>query len=300
MNWIKTLLTMSLRTEIDKYSIFNSIAMDQSLTSYFLIVEGATDAGLFSNFTDENTCNIIFLNSRENVITIMSDLEKARKNVNAFAIIDKDQESIFPTIGKLPDHTFFTDTNDIETMIFFSDTFCKVAKELFPVSKCKNNQSINSIIDIVIKLALSIGELRLVDKREKLNMSFKKPKNRNELDFKKFIQQKDMSYKGDEKMIEAIKGHSLKPQINTEFVKQALLALRSEKYSDHDIIVGHDVTRIIALALKQAYSKDATKNFTNEQVELSFRLAYSKDDFLKTKLATDIRNAKGRLKCNIF
>ena len=109
-----------------------------------------------------------------------------------------------------------------------------------------------------------------------------------------------MVYEGDDKLIEAIKGLSLKPQIDTAVVKQALEALRSEKHLIHDIIVGHDVTRIIALALKQKFSKEVSKDFNNEQVELSFRLGYSKEDFLKTKLAADIINAKGKLKCNLF
>ena len=291
---------MSLRNEIDKESVFNSISMDRSLSSYYLIVEGATDATLFLDFTDENTCDIITLNSRENVINLMTDLESAKKNTNVFAIVDKDQEAIFPTIEKLPSHTFFTDLNDIESMIFFSDSFYKVAKQLFPISKCSSNQSIDGIRDLIINLALSIGELRLVSKREKMNLCFKKPPQRKELDFKKFIRQKDMVYEGDDKLIEAVKGHSLKPQIDTAVVKQALETLRSEKHSIHDIIVGHDVTRIIALALKQKFSKEVSKDFNNEQVELSFRLGYSKDDFLKSKLATDIINAKGKLKCNLF
>ena len=182
---------MSLRNEIDKESVFNSISMDRSLSSYYLIVEGATDATLFLDFTDENTCDIIYMSSRENVIDLMSDLERESRNTNVFAIVDKDQEAIFPTIEKLPSHTFFTDLNDIESMIFFSDSFYKVAKQLFPISKCSSNQSIDGIRDLIINLALSIGELRLVSKREKMNLCFKKPPKRKELDFKKFIRQKD-------------------------------------------------------------------------------------------------------------
>lgn len=289
---------MGVQVEVTKDFVFNSIAMDNTGSDVNIIVEGATDASLLFGFTDESCCNIYYMKKRDNVLELMSKLEAEGKLNNTVAIIDRDQEDIFPQTD-LPANTFYTDTNDIETMILYSESFYRIAGQIFPITKCPDRAAIDGIRNLLIERALPIGELRIVDKRNGWNLSYKK-KEKKDLEFKNFIDKRTFVYKGDKALIDAIKAFSVRPDVNTPEAVTGLSALRAEGHDPLKIIVGHDVTRVIALAFKQFLHKEETEGLENEQVEITFRAAYNKNDFIATNLANNMINALTHLNINFF
>lgn len=290
---------MGLHVEVTKEFVFNSIAMDNTGSDVNIIVEGSTDASLLYDFTDESCCNIYYMKTRKLVLELMKELEDAGKLNNTVAIIDRDQENVFPQT-EVPSKTFYTDTNDIETMILVSDSFYKIASQLFPPSKCSDRAAIDGIRLLLIERALPIGELRIIDKRHHWNLSFKDSGGKKDVEFKKFIRRQDFNYLGDDILINTIKGHNHRPEIDNNQVKEELAQLRQEGHSPFDIVVGHDITRTIALALKQFLKKTETETFEKDQVEIAFRLGYNKDHFMSSRLVESILAATSHLGINFF
>lgn len=264
-------------------TIRNEIAMDSSHKEINIIVEGATDAKLFEDFTDEEKCTIYQVKTRLNVITLMTELAKINKNGYTIGIVDDDQNRLMGG-ETLPPNTLYTDTNDIETMIFWSDAFPKIARHLFAYDLTTDKTEIKKIQALLVDRAMRIGELRIVDKRKGWGLSFKDGAGKGDLEFKKFIERNDMGYKGDDRLIDAVKGHSHRPEISNVEVKTELNVLRKEKHKPREIVVGHDLTKVIALSLKKTFGKKETCGFEREQVEVSFRLAYSIDLFKSSSL----------------
>lgn len=85
---------MGLRNEINIDTIRNEIAMDNSHSEICIIVEGATDAKLFEDFTDEEKCTIYQVKTRENVIELMRQLSSINKNDYTIGIVDDDQNRL--------------------------------------------------------------------------------------------------------------------------------------------------------------------------------------------------------------
>lgn len=275
---------MSLKKEVDINTICNEISMDNSHSEICIIVEGATDAKLMEDFTVDDKCSIYQVTTRDNVVELMNMLKNRAKNDYTIGIVDNDQNRLD---GKevLPPNTLYTDTNDIETMIFWSGAFPKIARQLFAYEKTPDAASISKVQKLLGSNAMRVGELRIVSKRNGWNLSFKDSSGKKDLDFKKFINWRtDMAYTGDDDLITAVKGHCHRPDINNADAKRGLIELRKERHNPCEVVVGHDLTKMVALALKQAYCNDETKNFEKGQVELAFRLAYSLDFFRNSQL----------------
>lgn len=273
---------MSVIDNVDLDYIHNEIAMDNSHDAINIIVEGMTDAKLMEDFTIEDKCSIYHVDSRDNVIDLMRRLEAEGKTTYTVAIVDADQNRIMGET--LPAHTLYTDTNDIETMIFWSDAFFKIARQLFEASQTPDRASIREKARIIQNYALKVGELRIVSKRMKWYLSFKDSEARKDLDFKKFIDFRTMTYKGDEELINAVKGHSRRLDLDSNEVRREIQKLRSEKHYLAHIVIGHDLTKVIAVALRNAYGKPETSRYDYSQVEIVFRAAYHNEDFKKTHL----------------
>lgn len=271
---------MSLRSQIEIDDIHNEIAMDNSCSTVYLIVEGETDEKLFEDLTNEEHCTVKSVGNKDAVISMMTRLMYEGKAKWVVGVVDNDQKRL--SSEKLPYHTIYTDTNDIETMILWSDAFYKVARHLFKPSKIPNKQTIENLRDLMIQRALPISELRVVDKRNHWGFSFK------DLNYGKFIKKSNLEYEGDLILIRKLKAVSQLEYIDEAEIIEGLKKLRNEQHDTRTILVGHDLTNVVAHSLSNYLGKSTTKDFDNEQVELFFRSAYTVEDFQKTKLRADI------------
>lgn len=291
---------MALIDLIDIDDIHNEIAMDNSGSCVNVIVEGFTDAELYDGLFLQDKCNIYCPKSKVMVLDLMRRLEAENKNRMTIAIVDDDHDEILEK--PRPQHTFRTDTNDIETMILKSDAFYNIARGLYPRRFTMNNGSIEKIRDLIIQWALPLGELRLTARIKNWPLSFKDrveikgqgPKAKevvHEFKMKKYMDNATMTYSGDEKFVPYVIEHSNYAGIGKDDVISELNKVRDSHLSPYKIIIGHDVSRVIALSLSKKFKKDVSEGLTNAQIELNFRVAYSKEFFQRSKLYNDIVNS---------
>ena len=271
---------MSQKNSDDLETIHNEVAMDNSRSTVYLIVEGETDEKLFQDLTNEDYCTVFSVGNKDAVISMMTRLMYEGKGDCVIGIVDNDQTRLFSE--KLPFHVVYTDTNDIETMILWSDAFYTVARHLFKPSKTPNKQAIDDIRKKLVERAMPISEMRIIDKRKHWGLSFK------DLNYGKFIKKANLDYEGDKKLIEKLKAVSQKPHVDEAVALEGLKNLRQERHPAPMILVGHDLTKVIAHSLANCYGKSSTKDFDNEQVELFFRSSYSPEHFRRTQLRANI------------
>lgn len=288
---------MALIDLIDIDDIHNEIAMDNTGSSVNVIVEGFTDAELFDGLFSQDRCNIYCPKSKEMVLELMRRLESEDKYSMTIAIVDDDHDELF---GKQrPQHTFRTDTNDIETMILKSDAFYTIARGLYPRKYILNNESIDRLRESIIQWALPMGELRLTARLNNWPLSFKDRieikgqgvkarKVLYEFKMKNYMDSASMTYTGDDKFVSYVILHTDWAGVGKEEVLEKLSDVRSQHHTPYEIIIGHDVSRVIALSLSKKYKKDVSENLTESQIELTFRVAYCKEFFRQSKLYDDI------------
>lgn len=290
---------MALIDLIDINDIHNEIAMDNTESCVNVIVEGFTDAELFDGLFRQDKCNIYCPKSKGMVLELMRRLESENKNRMTIAIVDDDHDEILG--NPRPQHTFRTDTNDIETMILSSNAFYNIARGLFPRKQTMNNESIDQIRNSIIQWALPLGELRLTARINSWPLSFKDrvekkgqgPKAKDvvyEFKMKKYMDNATMTYTGDEKFVPYVIEHSDYTGIGKEDVINELNKVRASQFPPYKILIGHDISRVIVLSLSKKFKKDVTEGLTDAQIELNFRLAYTKEFFQQSKLYNDIVN----------
>lgn len=288
---------MALIDLIDIDDIHNEIAMDNSGSCVNVIVEGYTDAELFDGLFHQDKCNIYCPKSKGMVLELMRRLEAEDKNRMTIAIVDDDHDEILE--NPRPQHTFRTDTNDIETMILKSDAFYNIARGLYPRKYTMNNASIDRIRESIIQWALPLGELRLTARINKWPLSFKDrveikgqgPKVKmvvHEFKMKKYMDNATMTYAGDDKLVPYVIEHSDYNGVGKDDVISELNKVRDSQLPPYNIIIGHDVSRVIVLSLSKKFKKDVSEGLTDAQIELNFRLAYTKELFQQSKLYNDI------------
>lgn len=290
---------MALIDLIDINDIHNEIAMDNSGSCVNVIVEGYTDAELFDGLFHQGKCNIYCPKSKGMVLELMRRLEAEDKNRMTIAIVDDDHDEILG--NPRPQHTFRTDTNDIETMILKSDAFYNIARGLYPRKYTMNNASIDRIRELIIQWALPLGELRLTARINNWPLSFKDrveikgqgPKVKkvvHEFKMKKYMDNATMTYTGDEKFVPYIIKHSDYNGIGKDGIINELNKVRDSQFTPYKVIIGHDVSRVIVLSLSKKFKKEVSEGLTDSQIELYFRGAYSKEFFQQSKLYNDIVN----------
>lgn len=72
----------------------------------------------------------------------------------------------------------------------------------------------------------------------------------------------------------------------------AIKDVRGAGYGPETVVVGHDVSRIIAMAMMHVYHRKDLKGTTDKQVEAAFRLAYHKEYFVKTALYAELAKVR--------
>lgn len=280
---------MGMMQYMDLDTLHNLIALDNTKSSVNIIVEGATDATLFEGFVDEELCNIYYVSKKSNVIDLMQTLELENKNGYTVAIVDDDHDAMFGV--KRPANTFRTDTNDIETMIFFSDAFYNIARQLLPYDKVGNKAAIDDIRKQIITWSLPIGFARILSKRNQWNLCFKENQHGTKLEFKKIFDRKNLTYKGDSTLIEVLRNHIRIHEPDNKAFLEKLRELIKERIAPVNIIVGHDIGRIMELAIENLWKKKENVGMTKDNIEIVFRTAYTKDLFAKTRLYNKLVNA---------
>ncbi len=278
---------MSLRDEITPNIIANTICQD-IYEGYYILVEGDTDELFFSKFLNAEKSQIEICHGKENVIETIQILNKRnnKKKNKTLAIVDKDYDFLDNT--EYPENIIQTDFHDVEMMCLKSESFDSVAKEYFSkkkIEKLKQDQ-VDCIRSYFLSIIKPISELRIISKKENLNLSFKTTKKRpKELKYEKFICKDNFVFKGYDELINTVKTYYNQAiHLNNQELIDKIKQLDLEKYDAFDICHGHDLSRIIQIGLKKKIGKSKLTSVTIDEIERALRLAYSLVDFAKTDL----------------
>jgi 5S rRNA maturation endonuclease (ribonuclease M5) len=255
----------------------------QSDNSLIVIVEGSGDQVLFKKFIRKD-CKISIAGGKEYALEVIDTLENENYK-SIIAILDKDFQEIENELLK-KHNVFYTDTHDLETMLLASGALEGVLNE-YPPKKIIDSNEIDMTTKVrknILECAKEIGSIRLISKRENLNLDFKKKKDdkKESLPFKKFIstERKSLNIDVDE-LIRVIKEKSKKYDIDTHALREKMKSIYDESIDLWQLCCGHDMINILSIGLS---GSGITQDVTAEKIERYLRLAYETRDFQKTEL----------------
>lgn len=260
----------------------SEMIMDSSLS---ILLEGDCDELLYSNFFDLDKCTIEVMDGKENLLEVLGYIN-AQKPEAAIAIVDADLDYLSDT--KYGENVFLTDSHDADTEMFLSDAFFRVAKEFYSKNKAANNAELDKIRKEIVNLEIPLACLRVYDKERHLKFAFK-PQNDEDSPFPygKIIEcnKNHFAHKGVKTLVRIACSYNGDQGrgLNQDELIQGVEEVIARKMPVHFIIHGHDLMHILALSLHR-YGKKSKQRRINEDWESAFRLAYSIDDFSKTKM----------------
>ncbi|HEY9809889.1 MAG TPA: DUF4435 domain-containing protein [Halomicronema sp.] len=269
--------------DLTPHRIANDIRMLRSHhTGSFLIVEGDTDTRLFKNLVDSQKCHVQSAMNKDMALKVLDILEQD-KFAGVLAIVDADfwhLEGTKPQSSNL----VLTDTHDLETMILKSPALEKVLAEFGSENKIKTvpEKFKKDIRRLIIEAGVCLGYLRWISLQENLSLKFEG------LSFNKFVDDKTLIV-DEYALIKAVKNNSQKPSLDERDIQRKIQKLKKEGYDGWCVCRGHDLMKILSIALCKLLGTNDTTDVKSEQLEKVLRVAYERAYFCQTKLYTAIQ-----------
>ena len=275
--------------------IANAVGLDRTFSGAYLFVEGSKDVKLFSKFLDDGNCRIIPTFGKYKMRSVF-DILTTRSVANKIGIRDAD----FLRVNNNPKYDisyngdiYPTDCHDVEGMIINGEAFDDFIKTMASSEKISSfEKSHGNIRDLLHNLCYRIGALRLANKRYNLGLSFKPEKlDGNYLKYKKFIDEKKVSYLGDDVLINTVveystnRGGEIKPR---KFIAEKMNEICQEEHPTVELINGHDIAHILLIILKKGLNCSSRTLQDHHCVEELLYLSYSLPNFLSTELSKKI------------
>ena len=247
-----------------------------------LLLEGDNDAKFFHRFVKNSQMPIIVTWGKKNVVDAVEILESCGSVQGFLGIIDADFGHVD---GLLPafQNIVVTDDHDVEMMIIKTKAFCAVLHELGSKNKVNKWPTKHRIRNDLIQKALIIGHLRHLSVTDDLNLRFEG------LHFEKFVDRNSLEIDIDE-MIRRVFKLTRIPNLGEKDIRDRLLELLEDANDDpYQICCGHDFIAIFGIALRKVLGNKAMKEVSPGALGIALRLAYDSEDFLRTKLYSDVK-----------
>lgn len=251
----------------------------------FVLVEGDEDRRLYGNFIDPAQCRIQIAGNRDNAIGALAILERGGFP-GILAIVDTDYAALR---GRAPDspNLLFTDTHDLETMLLASPSLDRLLAERGDAGKiaavCGGGARAT-----LLELGKPIGYLRLLNEIEGAWIRFK------DLETENFIDEHTLELDRG-KLIATLRNRSSRTVtvIDDELWRRAE-ALQAPGHDLWHVCSGHDLVRILSVALRRALGKNNDAEVKPTQLEERLRIGFSDAHFRSTKLSADIAEWEAR------
>lgn len=285
-----------MKESITADRIANSIIQRKDSYKNFILVEGTHDRLFFLKFKNEKS-QIEITFGWEKLLTILEKLKQRGYN-NAIGIIDRDLKFIIPEDFPQADNLVLTDDYDLNIMCMektFStifDSHCSEEK----VKNFKTKTNLECINTHTQTLAIPLSYLRILNKRENLNLTFKSKNLENKLDYSKFIDKNHYNLISLEKLVETITNFS-RSKTQHKIVDDKLIVeklkklMHLETYHNSKIVNGHDFGEIICLGLKKALG---SLNIESDTFLKETILAYDYNDFKQTAMYSEITKVESK------
>lgn len=248
---------------------------------YYLIVEGESDEHFFENILDCAQCKVVNLCGKAEVKNFIQEQNRANKK-GYLGVVDADFEHIVGYEKKIDD-VLLTDVHDIEMLILSSNpNMRKIYSELTDniiISNFEKTHSM-SFIDSIMEAAYEIGLVKMVMKRPHYGVDMK------DLVYADIIN--DKFEVESEELINRVKKkhHTLYEIVND------INLVRKENFDKFQVCCGHDVTNILAISFlsveNEGLGYGKRRSVNKNQIEEMLRVVYSYEQFIMTKLYSEI------------
>lgn len=278
--------------------IANSILQRRKNFDNFILVEGSHDRLLMLKFKNENS-QIEITFGWEKLIEVVEKL-KERGFEKIIGIIDLDLREIIPLEIIEKDNLVLTDDHDINIMSIeknFSFVFDSYSSQ-DKVEKFKKEFACTCIKTYTYNLIKPLSFLKILNKRENLNLTFKSNDNKkNKFDYSKFIDKNRFTLISLEKLIETVVNFSRnktskKIIANDKILDKLKTILSNENYENNKVNCGHDFGEVICIGLKKTLG---TKDVESEIFLKECILSFDSNDFKKLKMYSDIINVQKKI-----
>lgn len=268
--------------DIEKYIDASSILAEARMMQFdchetYILVEGESDKTFFTTLMG-SLSNIRFrpVNGWERVhTTIMQAQQEGYTNI--LGIIDRDYHYLINDGVVEHSQLLFTDSNDIEMMLFDSIAFDKF------LDVCANRNKLKAHADPrepLLNAACCIGALRAISLKYNYCFHFdgfecKHYVDRNTLapDYTQLIKIITQRTRSNGTPI-TITDEDLKDQLQ-DFCKT---------YSSHDLCNGHDILDILSIAMAKQFATASSNQYNPESLFNYLLLGYTFEEFQKTEL----------------
>lgn len=257
----------------------------------FLLVEGGSDESFWAARVDSRRCQVRATGGREKAL---QELDTVRsEGTNGFvAVLDADFDRLDGGLFEDPD-VIFTDLHDLETILIASPALDKVLVEVGSRDKLSTfkKEEGHSVRDALLARGLEIARLRLLSRRDKLGLKFRKLQSASSEKAFKYLPYHDFCDRGSWKivpkdLIQTVLNfssrHDLKVKVNELLAQMKALGELDAWQS----CVGHDLVGLLMVGLR---SKLGSRNLQIEEFQERLRLAFERGDLEKTRMYQQLR-----------
>lgn len=185
-----------------------------------------------------------------------------------------------------------TDAHDMEMMIYCSGDYVKAINALDPNGKVREFENANDwhLLMAAKEIADKIARLKLITKREGLNLCFKRKDKDGNIEFPEYekILDKDHKYISDIKLIQYISDFTRnKLKKEPSKFEQVMPLLQSEqeiKYDEKQLLNGHDLTILIFHLLKKKVKVAIPNNKSVSDLESLLYISMERNSLERTDL----------------
>jgi hypothetical protein len=271
---------MSLKEELDHHDYVAEMRlMRADFSGSFLVVEGDTDCKVLDRFLDNESCDIVVVRGRNNVVQVT---EQAIDDgiFGVLGLIDAD----FEEAGEEGDEIIVLDYHDLEMMILHTSAFGSFLAETAVNSKLEKFEKDKgkSVLEIVLDCCFPIACLRFVNDRHRLYLKFKGLKFENFFDIKSLVV--------DEKALLDCVLKNTPRSVNKQDLEKKLSVVRRQSRDLATFCNGHDATQVISLGLRECFASLVFRNGSPDprasqaEIQKDLRLAFGRDEFVESGL----------------
>ena len=262
---------------------------NRKFQGFHVFVEGGSDFKLWRNFMQKRQTKVTICNGCDNVIeaTVLGN----EKGIRCFGIIDRDFRSILGS-EELPDNVFITDDHDIELMISHCDSLGKVLNNYDSSQKIDDYEFAHgSVREHVLALTDQIGYLKLLHKRNDLNISLKKKDKDGDMElpnYERFLDQ-HCQIKSTTDMIAYLlqwsENHGKKANKSVEEIVEAYTTEVSTVQDSWQLSNGHDFAYLLSYFV---HKEIGCKKKSRQEIESDLVLAYEHEYFKNTLMCREM------------
>lgn len=190
-----------------------------------------------------------------------------------------------------------TDAHDMDCEHIKSRALVKVVEELcserkclkeFSIRKAENPQALASEIrKVLLSVAAPIGLLRLISIQNGFELAFKKVEHAKVLERARFAVNVSS-------LISVVLAAGAKTGVTPSVLERELEKARAAGYDPWQICQGHDITKLLALAVRKYWG---VGRLTEDEVERGIRLAYEAEYLWQTALGNEINTRLRGMGC---